>query len=392
MPRQRPRISMDAYDMASPQIDGFEQPVAAPTSSRRGKRVESVPVAMVYPDRFQPRPQLPHKIAEEFYGQQIDCFEAMRRWMDGARHDQVMAARLERLQDLEQSVHDTGLIKPATGTWQRTEQGQDFFFLETGERRFWAVVLDAVEQGRRPEEVVLEAISTPEPSRRRQAEENEKSEKLTAVGRAREIAGLLLDFLGIQPNGAKFYGPYEYPRQVSEHRISEDMWDEVGKITGLGRSRMVQILQILKLDDDILDVADAYDIQSKHLYEIARMPYVQAKARLGELVKSVEMERGEERDLLTDEKEGEDREDTPAPISNRPAKYNTASPSLRAARRLKSTMVSLVEKVGRNAENPISTIATDLFEELEDPEQIAEVADRLESLAVQLRLRLNQES
>jgi hypothetical protein len=55
-------------------------------------------------------------------------------------------------------------------------------------------------------------------------------------------------------------------------------------------------------------------------------------------------------------------------------------------------MVSLVEKVGRNAENPISTIATDLFEELEDPEQIAEVADRLESLAVQLRLRLNQES
>ena len=108
-------------------------------------------------------------------------------------------------------------------------------------------------------------------------------------------------------------------------------------------------------------------------------------------MKSIEMEKGEGRDVLAEAEDKEDREEAISPISNRPVKYNTASPSLRAARRLKSTMVSLVEKVGRNAENPISTIATDLFEELDDPEQIAEVADRLESLAVQLRLRLNQD-
>lgn len=393
-PRQKTRFSLDNYNLASSQVEGIQEEAApsapARETGRRGKRVENIPVTRIVPDPHQPRPQLPFTIAQEFNRGAIDCFEAVARWQKLAQDNPIFRTRLSKLAILEVSVEGLGLIKPATGTWLRSPAGADYFFLETGERRFWAVVLEALRRGETGDQVTLECISQPNPSRRRQAEENEKVEPLTAVGRAREIAGLLLDLTGVTPDPRLNYGPNDYHRQIGKYQFSETVWDEITQVTGLKRSRMTQYLRILDLPDDILELADAYDIPSKFLYEVVRLPYEAARERLVEVVNSYagSDEQLSHEDIL-EITHGQREEEAPVdPGAKGVRAYRKVDPSVRAARRLKGIMVGLVDKTARSTRDPIGSIASSLFIELDDSEQIQQVAGRLEDLARQLRQRL----
>lgn len=356
---------------------------------RTGKRVEFVQLKDIYPDPFQPRPQLPYEIAREFTGLKIDCFAAMRAWIDLSARDEASAIMLSRIEELEESVSGSGQINPATGSWQRRPNGLLYFLLETGERRFWASVRKAVRDPESIETATLEVQSSPAPSRKRQAEENENTEKLGAVGKAREIAGLLLEAVGVHPEFGKDYGgPNGYHRQYfqKKYSFSDAVWEEIGKIVKLKRSRMSQILQILTLNDDLLRQAEAYDLPSRELRAIVQMPIEAATERVHQLVQAKRAAGSEQDDEPLSAPAG-----APSPVKERPHTYNILSYEERAVDKLKSGILTLVKKAGKSNPQPIATIAESLYQQLEDDLEIRRVIANLNELQAELQKRLDHD-
>ena len=92
------------------------------------------------PDRFQPRRLLPTTLRQPFYTGQIDCYTAARQWLQMARSDKGIKKEVDRLMAMGDSFGEHGQIKPITGSWTPTDGGGYVFQIETGERRFWAIV------------------------------------------------------------------------------------------------------------------------------------------------------------------------------------------------------------------------------------------------------------
>jgi hypothetical protein len=386
---KKTQFSPEQYTDHSSQLDFLNDEVIGKGPLRTGKRVEFVLLKDIFPDPFQPRPQLPYEIAREYAGLKIDCFEAMRRWIELSTRDETSAIKLGRIEELEESVSGSGQINPATGSWQRRGNVQLYFLLETGERRFWATVLKAVRDPDSIENATLEVQSSPTPSRKRQAEENENTEKLGAVGKAREIAGLLLEALGVFPEYAKDYGsPNGYHRQYfqKKYTFSDQIWEDIGKVVKLKRSRMGQILQILTLNDDLLRLAEAYDLSSRELRAIVQMPVDTATERVLQLV---EAKKATDPDL--DDAPLAAQSVTPDVAKERPHTYNILSYEERAVEKLKSGILTLVKKAGKSNPKPIVAIAESLYQQLEDDVEIRKVIANLKELQTELQKRLDQD-
>lgn len=396
MAKKKLEFHMNQYSIGSPQSgEDAAAEVAAPTMPRKAaKRVENIPVLNVMPDEFQPRIQLPQIIAKDFFNFRIDCFEAMRRWIDMAQDNPIYARKLRGLYELGESVDAQGQIKPATGIWREAENGSNYFMLETGERRFWAIVLEAIQKKTPRDEVTISAISESEPNVERQAVENEKVEKLSAVARAREIARLLLSFYGIEPDRKVDNGFCGYHRRVKDYKFKSALYERVQKIMGLDRPAQTQYIQILMLPDAILEEADAFDLPKRELYKATRMDADERDSYLADLFQKIGSDMSEE-----------DMEEfaparpaviegvtvTGEPIQAQRQRRTRQDPSIQAARKIRAALVINYKQVAKTtgAKEAVNTIAQDLFKALEDEKEMKDVASRLETLAAQLRMHLN---
>lgn len=239
--------------------EGAEQP--------RLERIEHLKPSQMIPDRFQPRRLLPASFREDFFSGQIDCYQAAAQWISLAKRDQGLQAEIDRLIAMGESFEEHGQIKPITGSWASAHDGSYVFFIETGERRFWAVCL-LVAVGKIADEPILRIEVVENPSRQRQVLENRHSEPPSAVGQACEIASLILSEIGVQPEYDLYHDEYDYFRMARSQRMPAGLWDKIKPIMQLTRPRMVQLLNLLQFPSRLLDMADRYRLPERVLREI----------------------------------------------------------------------------------------------------------------------------
>ncbi len=230
------------------------------------ERIERLKPSEMMPDRFQPRRLLPFHLRSAFFQGEIDCYQAAADWLKFANQDSGVRAEVDRLLNLGSSFDAHGQIKPITGTWQNDHNGNFVFFIETGERRFWAACLQYVAQESTQEpQLRVEVIE--KPTRQRQVLENRHAETPSAVEQACEVAALILAEMNIQPD-EKVHDDYEYFRLARAQRMLAGLWDKIMPVMQLTRPRMVQLLNILQFPSPLLELADRFRLPERVLREI----------------------------------------------------------------------------------------------------------------------------
>jgi len=249
---------------------GGEARVLSQIEEPQVERIERLPPSQMMPDRFQPRRLLPTELRRPFYAGQIDCYQAARQWLQMARNDPAIKAEVDRLLAMGSSFEEHGQIKPITGTWVETSDGAYLFQIETGERRFWAACLQYI-VSRMKEEPLLRVEVIANPTRSRQVLENRHAEEPTAVGRACEVAALILAELEIHPDPG-VQDEFDYFRQATGRRMPVGLWDKIIPIMQVSRVQLEHLLKILNLPDRLLDLADRHRLPERVLREVLRMP------------------------------------------------------------------------------------------------------------------------
>jgi hypothetical protein len=256
-----------------------QQPAAAPArpvqpaQENQVERIERLKPSQMLPDRFQPRRLLPTGIRSAFFSGRIDCYRAASEWLALAQKESGYLAEIERLLAMGDSFSVHGQIKAITGSWSSLPDGRYVFFIETGERRFWAACLQAVRE-KRAEEPLLRVEAVSRPTRQRQVLENRHAEPPSAVGQACEVAALILAELGIQPND-RLADDYDYFRQARAQRMPAGLWERITPVMQLTRPRMVQLLNILALPTALLELADRHRLAERVLREVLALPQAQ---------------------------------------------------------------------------------------------------------------------
>ena len=257
-------ITSDAFN-ASSAVD--EPPASdAPKMVNNRQSVYRVPLGMIRPDRFQARFLLPHALRSAFFSAEIDWAEAVRRWQELGRSDRLIQRELDELRALGDSLHDTGQIKPVTGQVVN-ENGRDVFRMLTGERRFWATALKAVNDGAEGEPYVLALIDN-QPTLEKQIAENMAYKALTPVGKARAAARIVLEASGIHPQPDEDEGSYF--RRVAEVRLDDETREVLQKNLQLERTYFGRLMKFFELDDALLEVCDRAEMPERVLREITQ--------------------------------------------------------------------------------------------------------------------------
>lgn len=161
--------------------------------------VEAISVDQAFPDPYQTRhPLLPPGIRELFWDREIDCFQAASEWLAYAENDPVHRERIDELLHMGSTFQTDGQVNPVTGRWAMDENNEFKFLIETGERRYWAAIVQSILSGAM-EIPTINVVGYERTSRRRQFLENIHHANPSAVSQARGIAALLLDMRGITP-------------------------------------------------------------------------------------------------------------------------------------------------------------------------------------------------
>ncbi len=368
MPKKRkPQWSADDFQPTSDtQYDELLQtPAAAAPARQPRKRVTRVPVSQILPDPYQPRPLLPPDIKAAFFAGEMNCFEAARAWLALAEQDPAEDARVQALLHMGATFSEHGQIKPVTGYWDAQSRR---FILETGERRFWAAVLQAVQQ-ETVEEPQLEALVVAQPSRARQVLENITAEPPSAVMRAREIAALVLEQMGVLPETGE--GDFAYYRRAAEiRRLPSPVVRHVEDLLGMSRRYIRYYLQILHLPDHLLLLADRYRLTEGALREVLKGPPETWEEGIAALIAGVTTETPDQPAAA----------EKPASKKPRP-KRAQMDPRVSIARRMRTPVRTLL----RLEADDVPRVAEHFAAELGDPAVVQQAADALAALAEQLR-------
>ena len=363
--KRKPQWSADDFQpTAETQYDDLLSGVAVAEKRQARKRVARVPVSQILPDPYQPRPLLPPSIKKEFFAGRIDCYAAARAWLELAESDPAESDRVHALLHMGESFSEHGQIKPITGYWDVESRR---FILETGERRFWAAVLQAVNSGAK-EEPVLEALVVDKPSRARQVLENITAEPPSAVMRAREIAALILEQMGIQPKAGEDDFAY-YRRAAQIKRLPSDVVRHVQRVLGMSRRYVRYYLQILLLPDDLLLLADRYWLTEGALRQVLQLPPEQWPAAIQELVLAASA--GGEAELAPSQKEEKAEPRLPR------VRRAQLDPRISIARRLRTPIRTLLKL----EDEDVPRVAEHFAAELGDAETVRRAAHTLAELA-----------
>ncbi len=367
--RRKPKWTAEDFQpTADTQYDELLGDVSTAQTRQARKRVVRVPVGQILPDPYQPRPLLPPSIKADFFAGEIDCFEAAKRWLQLAEEDLAESERVHSLLHMGASFDEHGQIKPVTGYWDLESR---HFILETGERRFWAAVLQAVQSGS-SEEPVLEALVVEKPSRARQVLENITAEPPSAVMRAREIAALILEQMGLSPEPGEDDFAY-YRRAAQIKRLPSEVVRYVQSVLGMSRRYVRYYLQILLLPDDLLLLADRYRLSEGALRRVLQLSPEQWAAAIQELVLATSAVGNAEGFSPQTSENGEAEPERRPPRVRR----TQLDPRVSIARRLRTPVRTLL----RLDEEDVPRVAHHFAAELGDAETVRRAAKTLAALA-----------
>lgn len=331
-------------------------------------QVISVPLSQVVPDRYQARLAIPPEIKSAFFSGEIDCYKAAQLLLVAAEGDAGLARLVGSLRQLGQSILTERQIEPATGTWVDAENGP-MFILETGERRFWSLALEAVVRKLKDEPALL-VLPQPGNSRQRQVAENFVREDLCAVEMGQAIAIMILESLDIYPEEGENELSY-YRRALNIQRLPAGIWAEIKRLTGHSRPVLYRHLCILSLSDELLYWATLYRLPERVLRDIVTAPHEKQRGMILRVI--------DEKQQLAEEasglEQGKSRTAKKAPRSRSAAGVN---------RRLAAQVFSIVKSITKQGKESrvYDEIAAELSLLLKDPEDLSSAAAVFEGLAL----------
>jgi ParB-like chromosome segregation protein Spo0J len=236
----------------------------------------TLPLTAIRPDPQQPRRLLPPALARAVGSGSLSPMEAMRRWLQseqGAERGDLRALR--RLAD---SISRHGLINPISVRPLR--EGEEAppgvtHFIVTGERRYWAHVLLALE-GRavRDGESVREAteiragVTAPGITvRAHQLVENIMREDINAVEKARGLWALRYELSRVN-----YRSPSDDRPEANDSSPPADLvpWDRVSEELGISKRYRIYLTSVLNLCDEAQEL-----VMENGLAEITIRPIVQ---------------------------------------------------------------------------------------------------------------------
>lgn len=199
-------------------------------------------------------------------GKPLDEDDMYQDGSEAERHMGPVTASLLAVVDLAASIRRDGLINPATlyQTDPAAPPGQSGYRIETGERRWLAFHLLYTFTGdtkwnKMPAQIVGA------PSVWKQAVENNARMELTAIGKARQLAILVMDLYAQAGHEFQPYEAFDHDRhfyaQVADgniaFRIPKGKGEEIMQAMGLkSPKRLGQFRALLRLPDELWSQAD----------------------------------------------------------------------------------------------------------------------------------------
>lgn len=239
------------------------------------------PLPAIRPDPQQPRRLLPRDLARGVAGGTLAPMEAMRRWLQ--REEAGESAELQSLRRLADSIARHGLINPisvrSVGDDEEAPRGVTYFIV-TGERRYWAHVLLALEgrsiqsgESLREATDIRAGVTSPGITvRAHQLVENIMREDINAVEKARGLWALRYELSGIRVNDSS---PTELTADVwagVNDSAPSDLvpWSRVSEELGISKRYRIYLTSVLNLSDEAQEI-----VMDHGLAEITIRPIVQ---------------------------------------------------------------------------------------------------------------------
>jgi hypothetical protein len=282
-------------------IDPYGQ--AQAESGEAENRLRYLPLTTVRPDPNQPRRLLPGNLQAQLTAPgSYDPLTTMADWLAQAT---LNDSRLQELRQLADSIARHGLINPITVRQIPSPSAPPpdkaagpaadaaYYFIITGERRYWAHVLLALESrqiqvGDQNNPNQIQALLAPEgiSIRAHQLIENINREDINAVEKAYGLVALRRELSEVNPGSPA-------AKQVP--------WTEVSDTLGISKRYRIYLTAVLDLCDEAQAIIMAHDLAEKTVRPIVQKlkdrPELQVEA-LQQLVawqRENEMEEGSDR-------------------------------------------------------------------------------------------------
>jgi hypothetical protein len=269
--------------------------------SGQGVRVISLVLDRVRPDPAQPRRVLPASLRDDFTEGRISARQALERWeaIVAGEAAQMGRPRPDWLALMDRKPEDTSyesdeidppgqpgpeedLLRSIVATAATIRHGgqvspitvyefQGHYRIETGERRYWAHhwlnmwLSNDYDQ--------IQCIIVADPSPWRQAAENTSRESLSAMALARQVARLLLYMHGLVPTSATHPVSNDWYRQALQLRVIRGEGEHLrSALGGMQRAQFSRYLALLRLPDEVWELADRYRLEEKRLRYVLKVP------------------------------------------------------------------------------------------------------------------------
>lgn len=355
------------------------KPQQRPAASRiqvNRQSTYSIKVGAVRPDRYQARHVLPRQLRDPYFNGANDWRETATHWVALARKDKLVRNELDELMQLGRSLDQDGQIKPITGNFIKDENGQQIFKILTGERRYWATVIRSVISGDEDEPQVL-ALVDDDPTVRKQILENITHKPLTAIGKARAIARIILEEANVFP------GPGEsedaYFQKMFDVKTTAETAQLIEETLGISQYQYYRFRKLLELPLSLQYMADQADIPEGILRQVMALSEGEQEKAMAYFLAQEETPSVREFQRLL---EG-DALDEPSSQKRKPRAPKP--PVVKIAHSFNRSIGKIIEELS-NDPKFLDKTATEIVGSLK-PEDADEVVNVLQDLAQRIRQR-----
>ena len=235
------------------------------------------PLDQIVPDFYQPRQLLPAVLAQALHQGQMTPAEVMQRWLQPAAQaeDAGRAQEVQALRQLATAIERYGLINPITIRPAGVDEPRPpaaQYVVVTGERRYWAHVLLALE-GREisegetlqsPAEIRASLMPDGTLVRAHQIVENLMREDINVIEKANGLWALLYELSYDAYRRQAATAESDAYRRHSTNAYPEEMpllpWRRVEEALGISRQYRARIIAVLELSDEAQALIDRHNL------------------------------------------------------------------------------------------------------------------------------------
>lgn len=363
--------------------DQEEQSPKQPSQRAASSRIQvnrqstySIQISAVRPDRYQARHVLPRQLREKYFNNELNWRDVVKQWIDLARKDNLVRNELDELMQLGRSLDQDGQIKPITGSFIKNEEGEQIFLILTGERRYWATAIRSVISGDDVEPNVL-ALVDEDPTVRKQILENITHKPLTAIGKARAIARIILEEANVFPEADQ--SENDYFKKMFDVKTTAETAQLIEETLGISQYQYYRFRKLLELPVQLQYLADQADIPEGILRQLSAMSDEDQVKAIDYYLKQEdppsvrEFQRILEEDALDEEPARKRKPRAPKP------------PVVKLAGSFNRSVNKMMAEMGNDPEF-LDKAASEIVGLLK-PEEVKDVVDVLENLIKRINLR-----